>query len=245
MPARSFFVICATAATFAFCTSAAAAPAKDVTYFLHRMHTLDHLPELEECLTGVTGSWDRMDANWDAIDYHNLQGTRNIMLDVDGPGCVTKILEGTLNDYGVPQAYGTIEGTDIRIYLDHNPIPVFDTPLIQFLDPDKGPFPNPLTWNPKNGQTFPGVVFPIPYAKHCRIELYNPEAKHWGSYWNITYLTYPKDTRVKTFTWPLSPREKSEMDAVCKAWLKAPTTPPRPAEEVVEGPGADSPRRRE
>jgi hypothetical protein len=205
---------------------------KTVASFLRRMRTLDHLPELETSHLSVAGTWDRLDANWDAIDFRNLKGNLNVMLDVAGPGCVTRIMEGTLNNYGVPEAYGTIEGTVIRIYLDNNPKPTFDMPLATFLDSDKGPFPNPMTWTPpRNGHTFPGVVFPIPYAKHCKIELFNPQGKHWGSYWNIWYVTYPAGTQVKTLSWPLDAAEKLELEEVCKTWLQAIAAPPAAPEK--------------
>ena len=203
--------------------------AKTVSSFLHRMRTLDQLPDLEDSHLSLAGTWDRLDGNWDPIDFRDIKGNLNVVLDVDGPGCVTRILEGTLNNYGAQGVYGTIEGTMIRIYLDNDPKPVFDMPLETFLDSDKGPFPNPVTWTPpRNGHTFPGVVFPIPYARHCKIELFNPQGKHWGSYWNIWYVTYPSGTKVKTFTWPLDAEEKSELDTLCKTWLHAKDAPPAP-----------------
>ncbi len=76
---------------------------------------------------------------------------------------------------------------------------------------------------------------PIPYAKHCRVQLVNPaygskgwDPLAWGNYWQVTYTTYPADTKVKSLQWPPSDAERQEIRRTCQAWLKAESTPPEP-----------------
>src|SRR5690606_24082658 len=70
-----------------------------------------------------------------------------------------------------------------------------------------------------------------PYAKHCRIQLYNKEGANWGKNWQIVYTTYPEGTNIRTLTWPFSEGENEEMQAVSERWLEAEKVSPQaPAE---------------
>ena len=186
----------------------------DLTTFLHRLMSVDHLPEWTAGKTEMSSTWDRQGANRDGNDFKQLQGDRNVLLDVDGPGCVHRIFTGRLGP--------DVEGTRIRILLDNNDKPLFDMPVNQFFDDKAGPIPYPLVFH----KTYPGTLFPIPFAHHCRIELYNPEKKNWGNYWQVTYTRYDQATAVKSLTWPLSKAEKATVEQVCRNWLRAESTAP-------------------
>ena len=43
-------------------------PARDLTFFLNRLRTLDHLPELELSHTAMSSTWDRSGGNLDGWD---------------------------------------------------------------------------------------------------------------------------------------------------------------------------------
>ena len=79
----------------------------------------------------------------------------------------------------------------MQIFLDHAERPVFDMPVERFFDDRNGPFPYPLVFH----KTYPGTLFPIPFARHCRVQLVNPEAPNWGNFWQITYTTYSPETQ--------------------------------------------------
>ena len=95
---------------------------KDLKYFLHQLYSVDNLPVLEDSHTFVSSTWDTTGGNSDGDCFKNLQGTRNILLDVDGPGCVHRIFTGV--------TYGFIDastfGTKIQVFLDGNPAPLYD-----------------------------------------------------------------------------------------------------------------------
>lgn len=187
---------------------------RDLSFFLHRLRTVDHLPILEPSHTAMASTWDRGGAIGDGKDFKRIEGNKNILLDVDGPGCIHRIFVGILGK--------DVAGTRIQIFLDHNSKPIFDLTVDEFFDDKNGPFPYPLVFH----KTYPGMLFPIPFAKHCKIQLVNDEAKNWGQYWQVTYTNYPPHIKVRSMTWPLSEIEQAELKKVCETWLKAESTPP-------------------
>ena len=194
-------------------------PRLDLATFLNRLIAVDHLPEWTSGKTQMTSTWDRKGANHDGTDFKQIEGDRNVLLDTDGPGCVHRIFTGRLGK--------AVKGTRIRVLLDGSSTPVFDMEVDKFFDDKNGPFPYPLVFH----KTYPGLLFPIPFAKHCRIELYHPEKKNWGNYWQVTYTRYPKGTAVKSLTWPLSESEKKLARQVAQAWLRAESKPPEPPQK--------------
>jgi hypothetical protein len=212
-------VVCAVSAQAQVKTPVNVKPgeARDLTYFLERIRTIDHLPELEDSHTAMQSTWDRTGGNADGGDFKNLHGGQNILLDVDGPGCIHRIFTGVLG--------GEVAGTKIQVFLDNNSTPIFDETVDQFFDDKAGPFTYPLVFH----KTYPGLLMPIPFARHCRVQLVSADPKpKWGNYWQVVYTTYGKETKVVSLHWPLNDSEKKAIDAVCKTWLAAESTPPTP-----------------
>ena len=187
---------------------------RDLSFFLRRLRTLDHLPVLESSHTAMSSTWDRGGAVADGKDFKRIEGNHNILLDAEGPGCVHRIFVGLLGK--------DVAGTRIQIFLDHNPTPTFDLTVDEFFDDKSGPIPYPLVFH----KTYPGTLFPILFARHCRIQLVNPEAKNWGQYWQVTHTTFPRGTKVRSLTWPLNEAERAELKKVCDSWLRAESAPP-------------------
>jgi len=216
-----------------FCAAAHAdEPVRDVGYFLKRLRTLDHLPELENTRTAMSSTWDRSGGNIDGFDYKRIEADgRNILLDVKGPGCIHRIMaahrrHSRRKGFGADQ-----QETRIQIVLDHADKPIIDMTLNDFLIlRDKTPFPYPLVFE----KSYPGCLHPIPYEKHCLVQLVNPnygkpdwkKTETWGGWWQVTYTTYPKHVKVKTLELPLDKAAKLEQTAVVRAWLKAESSPP-------------------
>ena len=190
----------------------------DLAHFLRRLRQVDHLPLLERYRTAMSSTWDRAGGNDDGEDYKQLKGNRNRLLDVDGPGCIHRIYTGILGS--------DVHHTRIQIFIDHAARPLFDLPVNVFFNELHGPFPYPLT----SIGTYPGTHFPIPYARHVRVDLTAPPGpkKRWGSVWQLTYSSYPKDTPVKSITWPPSAAARQELERVVGAWMVAAQLPPSP-----------------
>lgn len=200
---------------------------RDLSCFLRRLRTVSHLPELEASHTAMASTWDRSGGNFDGTDFKNIvkptaeSSGRNILLDAAGPGCIHRIFTGMLNDQ--------LTGTRIQIFLDHHPKPVFDMPVLEFFSDSEGPIPYPLVFY----KSYPGTLFPIPFEKHCLVQLVNerfgqPDWKDeaWGNYWQVTYTRYPDSVKVKSLVWPPSEAEKKEIAATAQAWLEAESQPP-------------------
>ena len=190
----------------------------DLAHFLRRLRQVDHLPLLERYGTAMSSTWDRAGGNGDGEDFKHLQGDRNLLLDVDGPGCIHRIYTGILG----PEVYDT----RIQIFIDEAARPLFDQPVNVFFNEHHGVFPFPLT----SIGTYPGTHFPIPYARHVRVELVAPPGpeKRWGSVWQVTYSSYAKGTPVKSITWPPTGEARQELERVVGAWMVAAQLPPSP-----------------
>ena len=172
----------------------------------------------------MSSTWDRTGGNDDGTDFKRIETDgRNILLDVDGPGCIHRIFTGML----LPE----MAGTRLQIFFDKAEKPLIDMPVLKFFDDSDGPLPYPLVFH----KSYPGTLMPIPYAKHCRVQLVNSayggkdwKAAAWGNYWQIAYTTYAAGVSVKSLQWPPSDAEREEMRRTCQAWLKAESTPPDP-----------------
>jgi hypothetical protein len=211
-------------------------PVRDLSFFLGRLRTVDHLPDLEASHTAMSSTWDRTGGNADGTDFKNVVKPsadgpgRNILLDTAGPGCIHRIFVGMLTEQ---QA-----GTRIQVFLDHSPRPTFDLPILEFFNDSTGPFPYPLVFH----KSYPGTLFPIPFEKHCLVQLVNerfgkPEWNDaaWSNYWQVTYTRYPDSVEVRSLAWPLSDTEKKEVDSTAQAWLDAESKPPAgPAQWAID-----------
>ena len=71
-------------------------------------------------------------------------------------------------------------------------------------------------------------MFPIPFAKHCLVQLVNDQNDNWGNYWQVTYTIYPPQTKVESLHWPLTDSENKELQAVRHEWLNAEANAPAP-----------------
>lgn len=209
---------------------AADQPVRDVTYFLERMQTPDEMPELEESHTAMASTWDRTGGNMDGADFKRIENGHNILLEAKGPGCIHRIFVGTL--------LSEMADTRIQIFIDHSDKAVFDMPISQFFDDNKGPFSYPLVFF----KSYPGVLFPIPFEKHILVRLENsrvgtPEWKEtmWSNFWQVTYTLYPSSTKVKSLSWPLNADERKEVEKTCDVWRIAESQPPaKPAQWSVD-----------
>jgi hypothetical protein len=182
---------------------------RDLTFFLHRLRTLDYMPELEASHTALASTWDTNGLNNDGNCFKDIRDTVNILLDKDGPGCIHRIFTG--------QPYFQTHDTRFQVFIDGSIKPVFDVPLCDLFDPARSPFPYPLCSN----KTYPGILFPIPYKNHIKVQLYNPLAENWGNYWQVTYTTYPANIAVKSLAYPFSDAENGEIQKVISEWLEA------------------------
>ena len=90
--------------------------------------------------------------------------TEYVMMDVNGPGAITRWWEGDHADDAV-----------IRIYLDGADKPTIEENILDLLS-GTGQIKPPLASVQSLGLN---CYFPIPYAKHCKVTYDKPGEHHW------------------------------------------------------------------
>lgn len=117
--------------------------------------------------------------------------TEWVMMDADGPGCITRIWTGGKPATGM-----------VRLYLDGADTPVISGQLQDLLC-GRSFVHRPLAIeNPKQAGN---LWLPIPYARHCKVTYEEINPKIPGGppplrWYNIEYRTYPAGTLVKSFS---------------------------------------------
>src|SRR5262245_21536461 len=115
-------------------------------------------------------------------DYaHPTTDPPTVLLDVPGPGVVTRIWSANPS--------GTI-----RIYLDGAETPVLEAPFKALLSGAVQPFTAPYGFVAGGGFN---LYFPIPFARGCRITV-SSDAKRM--YYHVDYRRYAPDAPVQTYS---------------------------------------------
>ncbi len=181
---------------------------RDAVWFLERLHRLDDLPRLEPGLSELSSTYDRAGGNaWDGHTYPWVDGHRNVLLSVDGPGCIHRISTGQLE---------LVADTRIEIRLDGGQL--LAMPVGELFDPDNGPFAGGLVYSgPYPEIRYPTIRMPIPFAEHADVRLIS-ETAAWGSFWQIGYSRYEPGTPIETLELPLDPRTQRALDEAGDAW---------------------------
>lgn len=154
---------------------------------------INNLPALKNFRSYMASSYDREGGNYDFGNYEQIIGEEAILLDVDGPGIITRIWSA--NPTG-----------QIRIYFDGS-----ETPQI---DEDFGEFMSrlPLRWGngrhpgniPKDSGVVSGdeaygrtVYCLIPFQNGCKVTL--PAESSW-LYYQINYHLFDEPHGLPTFS---------------------------------------------
>ena len=191
-------------AAVVFCASLSLCRAEQtLTYadLVNRMTDLAHLADLpaagERC--AQASSYDRASkydektgkyVNWDANGDNNgiirTEGRQVVMAEIEGPGCIWRIWSAMAKQGRV------------SIYLDGQLTPAVDLPFENYFTGDTAPFNYPmLSYNlAKLGCQGQDLYMPIPFQKSCKVVA----NEDWGAYYHFTYGTFPKGTKVPTFS---------------------------------------------
>lgn len=133
-----------------------------------------------------TGKYVKWDANGDGGGIIRAEKGHVVMAEMEGPGCIWRTWSAKA------------QKGRVKIFLDGNEQPVTDMPFIDYFDGKHAPFNYPslsydMETTKSHGQN---LYFPIPYQKSCKIIA----EKGWGNYYHFTYDTFPKGTKVPTFS---------------------------------------------
>jgi len=142
-----------------------------------------------------TGKYVQWDANGDGNGIIRREGDQQVFAEMEGPGCIWRIWSALA------------EKGHVKIYLDgrdpEGAPPVVDLPFVDYFTGKTAPFNYPsLSYQLTDvGSRGHNLYLPIPYQKSCKIVA----DKGWGQYYQFVYTTYPKGTKLPTFTADLPP----------------------------------------
>lgn len=133
-----------------------------------------------------SGKYLHWDANGDGGGIIRREGNQQVFAEMEGPGCIWRIWSA------LP------EKGHVKIYLDGRAEPVVDMPFADYFDGKHAPFNFPqLSYRLEDvGCRGQNLYLPIPYQKSCRIVA----DEKWGAYFHFVFETFPKGTKVPTFS---------------------------------------------
>ncbi|MHC4620197.1 MAG: DUF2961 domain-containing protein [Planctomycetota bacterium] len=175
-----------------------AAAGEELSYadIVKRLYDLEHLatPPLagEKCSSWTsadraarfneqTGRYENWSANKDGTGFIRREGSGIVAAEMKGPGVIWRVWSAKA------------EKGHIKIYIDGGDTPVLDIPFADYFDSRRTPFnyPELVHVKAKGKNNF----VPVPYAKSCKVVL----EEGWGRYYQITYTTFPKRTKLPSF----------------------------------------------
>lgn len=186
----------------------------DFADFAHDLVDLESLSHIDFAPTKMESSYERTGGNQDGILLSRIKDSVYTIAELEGPGVIRRFFAGKPGGY-------------LRVYIDGDPKPVIDMPCEEFFSGAHQPFVRPLV-GPMGGSNY--SYFPIPYAKSVRIETTALEAPgkkpsgpfarfvRYGLYYQVTYQTFPKGTKVRSLKLPLSAAARTEWQHVLEAW---------------------------
>jgi len=153
----------------------------------------------------ASGKYVNWGANGDGDKFIRREGDRIVMAEMQGPGCIWRIWSALA------------EKGHVQIYLDGREQPAVDLPFVDYFTGKAAPFNYPsLSYQLTDvGSRGHNLYLPIPYQKSCKVVA----EKGWGRYYQFVYTTFPKGTRVSTFTSDLPPEAVAALkqaDAFCR-----------------------------
>jgi len=170
------------------------------------LFNLENLPAAKSFRAYMASSYDREGGNYDWGNYELVIGQDGIVMDVDGPGIITRIWSA--NPAG-----------QIKIYMDKNDSPVVDEPFEQFmkrlplrwgtgrLDPNTPEFKEAMAALKPGGYT---TYCPMAFNDGCKIVLSPaPEV-----YYQVNYLLCDTPHSLPTFSNQSMKTEEGEYDRV-------------------------------
>jgi len=148
----------------------------------------------------ATGKYVNWGANDDGPHFIRKEGDRVVMAEMEGPGCIWRIWSARA------------EEGHVKIYLDGSDEPAVDLPFANYFRGDTAPFAYPaLSYNlADQGCRGQNLYYPIPYQKSCKVVA----DEGWGRYYQFVYTTYPKGTKVPTFSTALAAEHAERLKKV-------------------------------
>jgi len=175
-----FFLTFFAGLTFTLCAQAQIGP--------DALLRLDLLPQMRSQVhTGMFSSYDRTGGNDDGFSgkysFIRKEGDNLVIAEMEGPGAIFRI-----------HSPGPQEGI-MEFYFDGEKTPRISMKFSDMLDGKHSPFLAPLVGGGVGGCY---IYTPITYQQSCKVIVKAPTF----SFYDISYVTYPKNTTITTFQNP-------------------------------------------
>lgn len=125
--------------------------------------------------------------NTDYSEWLELRGDEKVMLDVQGPGCITRI-------------WYTADGVDpagrIRIYFDGSDVPLVNMKISAFFSGTRSPFLAPQVGDDLVSSGGFYCYVPMPFAHGCKVTITSTAGK---DYYHVQYVRCASADGVRTF----------------------------------------------
>ena len=148
---------------------------------------------------GLASSYDRSGGNADYSHYESPSG-----LITQEVGATVKTIEGpgVIYRFWMPHVMARRQFV-VQMYFDGEPTPRIDTDSATIMDSSFSYFADPFITTCAGGQI---CYEPIPFSKSLRIETINKKLNTWYNrhYYQYSYLTFPSDTVIESYTGGLS-----------------------------------------
>lgn len=168
--------------------------------------SLESLPEPRDWQVKQVSSYDRDGGNNDAADGHQVYDGGVVLVDLEGPGVITRIW--TRNPHGT-----------IYIYVDDIEHPVIVMPFrdlftgtVEYGGAGTGLFAPPFAGEGTGGYF---SYVPIPYEERCRIIVAVEEET---LAYQVTYAEFPADTPIQSFELALTKDDVKFFHNWAKNW---------------------------
>lgn len=152
-----------------------------------------------------TGQFLDWDANGDAGNFLREDAEGHVLAEMEGPGCIVRIWSA--NPQGRLKLF--VDGA-LALEVDFLALARGEVPGI----------PEPLVGLHARGAN---CYLPIPYQKSCRVVVQDPGPL----YYHVDYWTFPPETEVEPFHWPLREEEQRVLEEVLETLRRAGQPPHR------------------
>jgi len=172
-------------------------------YELEQLYNIKLLPAYRNGIVEQISSYDRTGNNDDGFSgkysFIGKEGNKLVLADLKGPGVINRIWTPTPT-------------TDtIQFYIDGEKTPRISIPFIDLFSGKVFPFMKPVCGNEVGGYY---CYIPIQYSKSCKVMYVGEKIQ----FHQIQYRTYPKGTKVKSFSMNWSDAEKAALTKACGYW---------------------------
>lgn len=195
--------------------NAAEPPSFDFIALLQKTLDLESLFLPPGYTTQMASSYDRSGGDRDNRGYLRKEAEWYIIAEMQGPGAITRI--GCAAPTGL-----------IRFYIDQGSAPKIQVDFRDLFTGKIKPFTPPFVHASDSRSGEHWSYIPIPYAHFCKVAVQDL------AYYQIEFITFPSETKIVPFEYPISSKNGKRLAALEKSFRVSEDTPFKLGGEMEE-----------